>query len=366
MMSDQVIPDDVRRKARDYFRRAKQLTKRQSYFGLIDSTLSKDLKTDLRVLMSRNTFDCVWWLNGCEASFLEELSQLTAREAYAMDEPIPNNGPDDALRLCLLVNGVACRAGAILTTGASWGDILLSVPRMQDLRKAKALTFCELVVLSGDGLRKLMPRYPESHAVVRQAALKLATRRMFILIAMYSKLRNSSASSQPATERGQITPRLQAALAASTTPLSAIEAKALLRVQSPSSKAAPPSSPSAILKSLQPVSPWRELSSHKYAPLKSPPSSPHRPPPFSTFKNSPAEVKGAVEIETRHQRAVMSRLDDVEATMQLMLRNMAERDAREEVTHAALLAHAQAGEAALRSAEAALLAASFGDNPLAA
>ena len=59
MMRDQLIPDEVRRKVRDYFRRAKQLTKRLSYFGLIDSTLSHKLKSDLRILMSRNTFDPV-------------------------------------------------------------------------------------------------------------------------------------------------------------------------------------------------------------------------------------------------------------------------------------------------------------------
>ena len=89
MMRDQRIPNAVRRKARDFFKRSKQLTKRMSYFGLIDSTVSTKLKSDLRVLMSSNTFDNIPWLYGCEPEFLGELAKKATREAYAMHAPHP-------------------------------------------------------------------------------------------------------------------------------------------------------------------------------------------------------------------------------------------------------------------------------------
>ena len=164
----------------------------------------------------------------------------------------------------MLINGVACRAGAILTTGASWGDIALSVPRLRDTRQARALTFCEIVVLSRAALVKTMAKYPASARLIRQAALKLATRRMFILIAMYGKLHQSPPRPEVAATR--------------LTPRSAIEAKALGLVgsgatgrSSPSKKAAQspvphivPLSPSAALRALQShgavhgPSSWRE------------------------------------------------------------------------------------------------------------
>ena len=42
------VPSAVQRKVRDYFRRSKQLVKRMSYFGLIDSTVSSTLQHTLK------------------------------------------------------------------------------------------------------------------------------------------------------------------------------------------------------------------------------------------------------------------------------------------------------------------------------
>ena len=387
MMRDQHIPDVVKRKVRDYFRRSKQLAKRMSYFGLIDSTVSKKLKSDLRILMSRNTFDTVWWLALCEVQFLEELSQCIKREAFAIDEPIPNADPDGILRLYVLVTGVACRAGAILTTGASWGDIMLSVPRLRDTRPAKALTFCELVVLDRDSLVKLMAHYPTSAQQIRQAALKLAMRRMFILIAMFTKLQENSSQPQGIAARAHVTE-------IHVTPRSAIEAKALGAASgarapqvSPGGKPrVAPLSPSAALRALQShgavhsLSTWREPHHHRSTPggvddpqasscikrsrLRARTNSASSPSPARTPRTppeSPKDVpKGRADADGDAggmvlASAVMTRLDRVERTMQQMLRKMVERDAREAAVHAAWLASPLGATAS-----------SDGGNPLAA
>jgi len=386
MMADQRIPQHVRRRVRDYFRRSKQLTKRLSYFGLIDATVSTQLKTDLRLYMSRNTFAAVWWLNDCETDFLEELSKFTHREAYAMEEAIPTHGPDGNLRLMLLVNGVACRGGAILTTGACWGDILLTVPRLRDMRPAKALNFCELVVLSANDLQKMLPRYPESHKIIRQAALKLATRRMFILIAMYGQLRKHS-TPQEAVEIKPVSPSLS--------PIPAIEAKARGLTQQGGAvrktTAAPviPDSPADHLKALNGLlrnssdAKWQEPDALSKKQPGSP-ATPSRPRPSSEEKvqsggqTLPASVgvtAGPVTISL-DAKAVISRLDSVEKSVNLMLVNMAAQDkarrmkreareaeAREAKANAALLA-AQATQKGSGGAD--LSDQTYGGDPLAA
>ena len=90
MMRDQHLPNEVRIRVRDYFRRAKDFQKRKSYVELIDSTLSRKLQGELHYLISRRVFDSVWWLVQCEPDFLKALASCTERESYAADEKIPN------------------------------------------------------------------------------------------------------------------------------------------------------------------------------------------------------------------------------------------------------------------------------------
>ena len=127
------------------------------------------------------------YLKDCEPEFLEELSHYTTREAFAQGELIPNVSPDGVIRLCILVTGSAARGGAILTSGANWGDLILSSAVLRDTREARALTYCEIISLRRVGLEDLFALYPTSHKIVRECSLKLATQRAMIAIAMYKR-----------------------------------------------------------------------------------------------------------------------------------------------------------------------------------
>jgi hypothetical protein len=370
MMRDQHIPKSVRYKVRDYFRKAKQLNKRLGYFGLIDSTVSTRLKTDLCTLMSRHTFDNIWWLKECEVPFIEELCKATSREAYAIDEPIPNSDAKGNLRLTILVNGVASRAGAILTTGASWGDIFITSPRLRDTRPAKALTFCELVVLGRDALEKLMPNFPVSEKVIRHAALQIATHRTLILVAMYAKLRENvklpnQAGSPTLTGVPPVAHKQLGTHAASPARSTSLTGE---EDQSPSGllmelRSSPSTSPkkarssqenrfeqrSGSLLSLAEASCCSAGLFASAAPptAASPTAASPRPHRGEAAADSAhrgeaaadsahaARASGAATADAVPNSVVMARLDRMEATMQLMLQKMTERDAREAASHAA-------------------------------
>lgn len=277
------------------------------------------------------------------------------------------------MRLIILVDGVASRAGAILTTGASWGDILISSARLRDTRPAKALTFCELVVLGRDALERLMPKFPPSARSIRHAALKLATQRMITILAMYAKLQQGATATTPPMLTDSSGP------AGSPPPRSGLEAKGQGKFSSPIAEArgspggnSPDCSPSAMLLALQSPSKKSPASpqSTRPGPLGLPSLSP--PPPPSRASGSgkslagsrggaaagndtgtgfasgaeftdvvgPAEVVSPSAVMARLDRmeaTSTARLDRVEATMQLMLQMMVERNKRDAASRSAWL-----------------------------
>ena len=167
MMKDMRIPQNVRVRVRDYFLRTKHLRKRESYFVLLGGCLSQELQGDLRYLISYTVFRSVWWLAGCEPEFLQTLSNNMTRLAFARDEIISSVDEDNEPRLCVLSQGLASRLGAILTTGAWWGDLLITSPVLRDTRPARSLGYCEIVTLKRYHLYQVLKDYPVSAGCAR-------------------------------------------------------------------------------------------------------------------------------------------------------------------------------------------------------
>lgn len=133
------------------------------------------------------------WLRQCEGDFLQSLASFTDREAFAADERIPSVEEGGEARMCILDHGLASRGGAILTSGASWGDLLVSSPMLRDLRIAKALGYCEIVTLTRPGLDEALQQFPASQQLIREAGLKIATQRAILVISMYARVKASRA-----------------------------------------------------------------------------------------------------------------------------------------------------------------------------
>ena len=189
MMADNHIDSKHRILVRDFFRKSKTMLKRRSYSRLIDKTLSDELRGDVRYLVSRTLFDGVWFLAACEKSFLEDLSLHVERRAYAKDEKITS---EDSL--VILVQGACSRGGGILTSGAFWGDAIVTSPVLRDTREAKALAYCEVARISHRAIFDCARPYPISTAYLRYAGLMLATKRALVLASMLARL---VASKQP-------------------------------------------------------------------------------------------------------------------------------------------------------------------------
>ena len=205
MMRDQKIPTGVRRQVRDYIRKSKALVKRQSYRQLIDDSLSLSLRQKMQHFVSAGTLQHVWWLQGCEPDFIKELSEFTNRESFAHGELITCIDPDQhEERHCILLVGVASRGGSLLTKGSSFGDIVISSPILRDTRPARAIGYVEIESVPISGLHHLMPRYPNTARVLREASIRLATQRALVLMSMHVSGR---ARSKGAVSNGDLVPK---------------------------------------------------------------------------------------------------------------------------------------------------------------
>ena len=193
MMADTKVPQRTREFVRAYFRSAKKLIKRKSYDALIDSTLSAEMKGDVRFLVSMSSLRGVWWLQQCEMfegesgqagrQFLEDLSIRLTREAFAPKEQIA--APET---LYIITSGMASRGGGFLGKNSHWGDIIVSSPAFRDTTPAVAMCYCGVAKITRVDLLDVLTVHTELRPVIFQCGLKLAMRRAMLIISVYAKL----------------------------------------------------------------------------------------------------------------------------------------------------------------------------------
>jgi hypothetical protein len=200
MMEDNRVDKESRVRVREYFRRSKSLQKRRSYVTLIDTTLSDELRGDVRYLVSHTLFDSIWYLAACERAFLEDLSPYVTRQGYSIGERVETKS--DWLQI--LVQGVCSRSGSILTAGFSWGDIIVSSPMLRDTRHAKSLSYCEIARVPRSAILSVGANYPKSAAYLRYAGLMLATKRSLMIASLVANVLDKDAQLNASRKRAVV------------------------------------------------------------------------------------------------------------------------------------------------------------------
>jgi hypothetical protein len=176
----------MRVRAREYYRQTRDLRKKLSYGELVER-LSPTLRGEMVLQMSRSTLEKVWYLKACEPEFLVELAVEMMREGFAPREKIPSE------KLCIVMRGVAAKAGNILTNGDYWGeDMIVSSRALRDMRHASALTYVEVGTISRDTLEELLEQFPKSEREIRQSAMKIAMQRAIVVISEFVRMQQAA------------------------------------------------------------------------------------------------------------------------------------------------------------------------------
>ena len=133
------------------------------------------MRAEMQYLISCSVFKAVWWLRRCRPNSCSNWpASRSARPSWTRRFKTWTRpaSPAYASR-----PGHRLSCGAILTTGASWGDLLITSQLLRDMRLAKALGYCEVVVLTKSRLEEESTNFPMSAQLIREAGLKLATQR---------------------------------------------------------------------------------------------------------------------------------------------------------------------------------------------
>ena len=204
MMADTKLPQQERKKVREFFAKSKKLFKRRSYSDLIDNCLSNEMQGDVRYLISHDVFNGIWWLKDLDRGFLEDLSVRIRREACAPGEII------SADMLTILNVGMAVRGSKFLTPGNWWGDIFITSKKLRDGTPASCLIYCEVARLTRFDFREIVEIHPHVAKPLRLASLQVALRRTITLVALSQKagaakaVRRGASSSRTIPENTEV------------------------------------------------------------------------------------------------------------------------------------------------------------------
>ena len=195
-MSNKRLPDDMRRRLREYFHQTKHLQMSNAQNHLY-RMMSPSLQGEVAWAANSKWLERIPFLQKCGTDFKVELAmQLTAR-VFAPGERAPGG------HLYIINRGLALYGARVLTAGRIWGDdVILGSDQLRSRFCARAMNYLEAYTIDRDTLFAVAENYPKSYRAIRRCALLMAMkRRMALNVRLMSSnddavLRRKSSASQ--------------------------------------------------------------------------------------------------------------------------------------------------------------------------
>jgi len=170
-MADRLVPPALQHELRLFFNMRKDINKAESYQELLE-VLSPDLKAKVTLLNSSWLYD-VPVVGECSERFVVAVSDLFASGVFIPHETIPWNNC-----LCSVSRGVATWNGRVHTAGMHWGDdFILHEFKLKYMEAAHALTYIEMLTLTGDRFYELLKTFPLDAKQVRKFLVRMTIKR---------------------------------------------------------------------------------------------------------------------------------------------------------------------------------------------
>lgn len=176
-MSREGLPNEMKRRLREYFHQAKHLRLADAQKTLL-SHMPPSLKAEVVWETNEAWLSKIWFLRTAPKSFLAELSMAL----NAMVFP-PGDQPKVGF-LYIVHRGIAIYRAKLITKGRVFGeDMILSSPALRSNAQAKAMNYLEVYFTGRAELLFIARRYPRTAQSIRRAAVFLALRREVIYLA---------------------------------------------------------------------------------------------------------------------------------------------------------------------------------------
>ena len=174
-MSRHRMPHEMRRRLREYFHQTQHLRIAARQKELIDF-MSPSLQSEVAWTCNKQWLQRIWFLNEAPVKFLVSLAKSLTAFVFAPGELAP-------LGYMYIINrGLALYAGKLLGAGKVWGsDVILRSEYLRYAYCARAMNYLEVFAINREDLEIVSDRFPAMARIIRREAVRLATRRAFIL-----------------------------------------------------------------------------------------------------------------------------------------------------------------------------------------
>lgn len=143
-------------------------------------TLSKGLQGELAIELGVDEVcRCVWWLRDIREGVLIEIASCIGSDLFSPAEFLMDRNCMQVIR-----RGTCIRNGKVLSRDAVIGeDMILLTDYLRDTSVPRTLTFCEVMTLGREDLRRVCLKFPEFDRRLRRAQVKMALWRAFVHVA---------------------------------------------------------------------------------------------------------------------------------------------------------------------------------------
>ena len=179
------LPPHLTWRLRNFFHSTQHIFHAKRFDTLLDK-MSGSLRADVCSHVARAVLTKVPYFkeSEVEGEFLAAVALCLKPRVYCPREVVRTD------ELVIVERGILVRSGTIYLTGMCVGeDMIVSRPAFRDHQPAIALAFLHVATLERSALDELLSSFPRARACVRRAALRIATRRAFIMAA--KKIRDS-------------------------------------------------------------------------------------------------------------------------------------------------------------------------------
>ena len=184
----QSLPQEMRRRLREYFHQTKHLQQAASHRSLL-ATMSPTLQGEVALQVNSRWLSRVWFLRGVEDPFMVQVALHLHAMVFAPGELAA------AGYLYIVHRGVALYLGRVVNAGKVWGeDMILNAERLRYNIAARALNYLEVYIIGRRELFEVAQAFPTSHKHIRMCAAKLALSREVLFRARKERAANFAES----------------------------------------------------------------------------------------------------------------------------------------------------------------------------
>merc|ERR1719217_1079692 len=146
---------------------------------LLVDHLSPGLQAEVALYTTKDWTSRVWYLHDLESDALVEVARRMSPIVYTPHEEVPCGRA-----LFIIQRGICARKGQVMGKDSVFGeDMIIENPFLRDTADARALSYLELIFITGEKFDEVREMFPASEERIRRAQVWLVVRRGFILAA---------------------------------------------------------------------------------------------------------------------------------------------------------------------------------------